>query len=133
MAEITVFTARRVRTMEPALPLAEAVAVRGGRVVEVGSIETMRPLLEAHEHVIDDTFRDLVIMPGFIDPHLHPSMAAVLLPMHFVTSVGWQLPWGDTQPIRSGRALVERLCELDDDLAPGEPLFAWGHHPIWHG
>ncbi len=81
MADITVFTARRVRTMEASMPTAEAVAVRDGRIVEVGTLENLSPWLAGYEHEIDDTFRDHVIMPGFIDTHLNTSMAAVLLPM----------------------------------------------------
>ncbi len=133
MAELTVFTARRVRTMEPSQPTAEAVAVRDGRIVEVGTLDTLRPWLDAYDHEIDDTFSDHVIMPGFIDPHLHPSMAAILLPMHFTTAVEWDLPWTDIGAVGSRVEFLDRLAQLDADLEPGEPLFAWGHHPIWHG
>ncbi len=130
---IKVFTARRVRTMEHSQPIAEAVAVRDGRIVEVGTLETMRPWLDNHPHEIDDTFADHVIMPGFIDPHLHPSMAAVLLPMEFTTATDWSLPWEDVGAVASRVELLERLTELNDRLEADEPLFAWGHHPIWHG
>ena len=71
MSKITVFTAKRIRTMNPSLPLATAVAVRDGKILEVGSLETLRPWLDAYPHVIDDTFRNHVLMPGFIDPHVH--------------------------------------------------------------
>ena len=47
MSEITVYTARKIRTMEPSLPEATAVAVRDGRIVEVGSLETLKPWLDA--------------------------------------------------------------------------------------
>jgi predicted amidohydrolase YtcJ len=77
---ITVFTARRVRTMERSQPVAEAVAVRDGHVLEVGSLATMKPWLDRYPHTVDDRFAEHVIMPGFIDPHLHPSMAAMLPP-----------------------------------------------------
>ena len=133
MAEITVFVARTVRTMEPSLPVAEAVAVRDGRIVEVGTLETLRPWLDSRSHEIDDTFKDHCIMPGFIDPHLHPSMAAMLLPMHFTTAVGWDLPWEDIRPVQDGEQFLARLADLDAGLPPGEPLLAFGHHPIWHG
>ena len=133
MAEITVFLARTVRTMEVSMPVAEAVAVRDGRIVEVGTLETLRPWLDSRSHEIDDTFRDHCIMPGFIDPHLHPSMAAVLLPMHFTSAVGWDLPWADIPPVGDGQRFLARLVEIEADLPPGEPLFAFGHHPIWHG
>lgn len=133
MTEISVFTARRVRTMEPSMPTADAVAVRDGHIVEVGSLETMRPWLDVYDHEIDDTFHDHIIMPGFIDPHLHPSMAAILLPMHFTTAVQWSLPWGDIGAVASRVEFLDRLVELDRRLDPDEPLFVWGHHPIWHG
>ena len=133
MADITVFTARRVRTMEASMPTAEAVAVRDGRIVEVGTLESMAPWFDAYDHEIDDTFRDHVIMPGFIDPHLHPSMAALLLPMEFTTVVEWDLPWSQIGAVGSRVELLDRLIELDAELDPEAPLFAWGHHPIWHG
>ncbi len=133
MADITVFTARRVRTMEPSMPTAEAVAVRDGRIVEVGTLETLRPWLDAHDHEIDDTFADHVIMPGLIDPHLHPSMAAILLPMSFTTATDWSLPWEQVGAVATRVELLDRLERLNRDLDPDEPLFAWGHHPLWHG
>ena len=122
MAEITVFPARTVRTMEPSLPVAEAVAVRDGRIVEVGTIETMRPWLESHIHEVDDTFKDLCIMPGFIDPHLHPSMAALLLNMHFTTAVGWDLPGEEIEPVRDEKQFRTRLDRPQRGSdAPGTP------------
>ena len=93
----------------------------------------MRPWLESHSHEIDDTFKDHCIMPGFVDPHLHPSMAAILLPMHFTTAVGWDLPWEHIGPVHDEEQFLTRLVDIDADLAPDEPLFAFGHHPIWHG
>ena len=129
MAEITVFLARTVRTMEPSL----LVAVRDGRIVEVGTLETLRPWLDSRSHEIDDTFRDHCIMPGFIDPHLHPSMAAMLLPMQFMMATGVGSPLGDIPPVGDGERFLARLVDIDAGLPPGEPLFAFGHHPIWHG
>ncbi len=130
---ITVFPARRVRTMEPSRPLAEAVAVRHGRILEVGTLESMRPWLDRFDHRIDDRFAERVLLPGFIDPHLHPSMAAVLLPMHFTTALPWDLPWERIEAIRSQAEFLDRVAELSARLDPDEPLFTWGHHPIWHG
>jgi hypothetical protein len=47
----------------------------------------------AHAHNIDERFSNHIIMPGFIDPLLHPSMAALLLRRHFTTAMEWRLPW----------------------------------------
>ena len=43
-AELVVYTAKVIRTMEPALPIATAVAVENGEIVAVGSEESLQPL-----------------------------------------------------------------------------------------
>ena len=134
MTEIIVYTARKVRTMNPSMPEATAVAVRDGMIVETGTVETMQPWLEAYPHRIDDRFSDHVIMPGFIDPHLHPSLAAVLLPCHFITALEWKLPDRVSPPVQGHNAYLDRLTEIEQSLDdPGEPLVTWGFHKIWHG
>ena len=130
---LTVFTARSIITMNPSQPRAEAVAVRDGRIVEVGSLESMTPWLEAHPHEIDDRFADVFLTPGFIDPHLHPTMAAVILPMSFITALPWQLPWGDVPATGDPAGFDARLAELHRDHPAGEPLIVWGYHQLWHG
>ncbi|KAG1647385.1 hypothetical protein GQR58_030637 [Nymphon striatum] len=97
--ELTVYPARRIRTMnggppDPEMPLPDTVVVAGDTIVEVGTADTVRPWLDAHPHTVDDTFADKVLMPGLIDPHLHPSLGATLLPTHFITAMKWDLPDG---------------------------------------
>ena len=92
---LTLFQARSVITMNPSMPRASAVLVRDGMIVEVGEPENMTPWMQDEAVVVDDQFAQSIICPGFIDPHLHPSMAAVLLPMEFITAMRWKLPWGE--------------------------------------
>lgn len=133
-SDIKVFTARKVITMDPTLPEATAVAVRDGLVLEVGSLETLKPWLDRYPHSVDRQFEDKILMPGFIDPHLHPSMAAVILQMEFLTAMEWRLPWGTVQPVKTQEAFFERLKELSDGMEdPDAPLFTWGYHRNWHG
>ena len=134
MSEITVFTAAKIHTMNLPMPNATAVAVRDGMIIEVGTLETLRPWLDAHPHRIDDRFLDNILLPGFIDPHLHPSMAAILLPMHFITAMEWRLPDRVVPPVRGHNAYFDRLKEIENSLSdPIEPLMTWGYHQIWHG
>ena len=131
---IEVFTAKRIITMNPSHPSAEAVAVRDGRIIECGSLETLEPWLSHHEHVINTEFSQCVFMPGFIDPHLHPTMAAVLLPMEFITAMPWRLPWQSVPATTSHDAFLTRVRELHDSRADErEPLIVWGYHGFWHG
>src|SRR6476469_9286011 len=84
MGPITVFPARRVITMDPGRPVAEAIAVMDGRVLSTGSLTSMQPWLAHHPHVIDDTLKTKVILPGFIDPYTHFAMSSGFLAMLYV-------------------------------------------------
>ncbi len=133
-APIVVYTAKCIRTMNPSLPVASAVAVRGGQILEVGTLETLRPWLDAFPHRIDKTFEKHVLMPGFIDPHLHPSLGAILLPCHFITAMEWKLPDRVCPPVHGHNAYLDRLKQIDESMSdPNEPLITWGYHSIWHG
>jgi predicted amidohydrolase YtcJ len=61
----------RVYTQDPSLPRAEAFAVRGDRILAVGSTADIRNLAGARTTVFDA--RGLTITPGFIDAHTHAS------------------------------------------------------------
>lgn len=129
---IEVFTARKIITMNESWPEATAIAVRDGMILEVGSPETMRPWLDSGDHVTRDDFQDKVIMPGFIDPHLHPIMAAVLLPMQFITALEWHFPW---EQVPATTTPQDYETKLRDHASSGgdEPFFTWGYHRHWHG
>ncbi len=130
---LTLFKARSVITMNPSMPRASAVLVRDGTILEVGEAENMQPWLEGQEWELNEDFADAVICPGFIDPHLHPSMAAVLLPMEFITAMRWRLPWGDIEPVTTAAGFDQRMAELHSSKEEAKPLFIWGYHQLWHG
>ena len=62
-AELVVYTAQLIRTMEPSLPTATAVAVEDGRIVAVGSEANLQPLLESRDGRIDRQFAEQIILP----------------------------------------------------------------------
>lgn len=68
-----VITGGRVLTMDPDNPVAEAIAVRGDRILAVGSSEDMLGLAHANAERIDATGQ--TVTPGFIDSHSHPLFA----------------------------------------------------------
>jgi predicted amidohydrolase YtcJ len=84
VAATTVFRARRVITMEPSSPDATAVAVSGDRIVAVGPFEDLR---DGGDAIVDETFADAVVCPGFIEQHLHPILGATTLVTEVVADV----------------------------------------------
>jgi predicted amidohydrolase YtcJ len=136
---LTVYTAKKIITMEPAIPEATAVAVADGRIVSVGSLESLQSWIEQREAVIDRTFENKILMPGFIDPHVHPSLPAVLTQFAFLAPDDWSLPSGEFPGARTPGAYEERLKLLaekyfsEPDRDPEIPFIAWGYHQLWHG
>ena len=65
----TVLTNARVLTMSPTRPLAEAVAIAGGRILWVGTSEDANSLLRSGTPVVDCAGGTL--LPGFHDAHIH--------------------------------------------------------------
>ena len=64
-----VFVNGRIWTGEPGKPLAEALAVRGQTLLEVGTSSEIRKLAGKGTDVID--LRGRFVTPGFIDGHVH--------------------------------------------------------------
>jgi predicted amidohydrolase YtcJ len=134
MGTITVFPARKVVTMDPGRPVAEAVAVVDGKVLSTGSLRSMQPWLTRHAHVIDDTLRTKVILPGFIDPHTHFAMSSGFLAMLYVGPIESPGPGGTNPASLTHEAVLSRLREADrheKDLT--KPLVAWGLDPALQG
>lgn len=65
----------RVYTMEAATPWAEAVAIRGGRIVAVGSDAQLASLRGAGTRVLDLGGR--LLLPAFGDAHAHPIFGGI--------------------------------------------------------
>ena len=130
MGPITVFRARKVVTMDPGRPVAEAVAVMDGKVLSTGSVESMRPWLSRYPHSFDDTLRDKVILPGLIDPHTHFSLSAGYLALHYVGPIDSPGPTGMNPGLHSRKEVLAKLREAASaDADPDQPLLAWGLDP----
>ncbi len=67
----------KVWTCDPNLPVAEAAAMAGGRIVAVGSSEQIAPLVGAATRVID--LKGRLALPGFNDAHVHLFMGGATL------------------------------------------------------
>jgi len=134
MSRVTVYVARRVRTMDPGRPVAQAVAVLDGRVLSTGTLASMQPWLSRHEHVIDETLKDKVILPGLIDPHTHFSISAGYLALVYVGPIESPGPAGMNPPAHSldeVLRVVKEAHEREPDRT--KPLIAWGLDPAVQG
>ena len=107
--------------------------MRDGRILEVGTRETLQLWRENDAYRIGDDFADCVIMPGLIDPHLRPLMAAVLLPMQFITAMRWKFPWKGVPATTTSDRYLAELHRHQQETPGTEAFFTWGYHRHWHG
>ncbi|MFZ9405637.1 MAG: amidohydrolase [Burkholderiaceae bacterium] len=132
---LTIFPARRIITMDESLPQASAVGVIEGRIVAVGDMDSMRPWQEGREVVLDERFRDKVLMPGLIDNHIHPFLGAILMPMEIIAPEAWRQPDGSVLPAAGTPAEYRELLQarLKARTDTDELFISFGYQPALHG
>ena len=121
MADL-VLLAGTVITMDDATPRAQAVAVSGGRIVAVGSLEDCRAALPDAE-VVDTGVAALA--PGFVEPHGHPLISGVATQAPARSIAPWDAPsWADVQTV-----FADAMAGTDGDT----PLWFAGYDALLHG
>ncbi|MEU4690214.1 amidohydrolase [Actinoplanes sp. NPDC023714] len=143
-----IFTGGRVFTADPALGYATTVAVRGGRIQQVGADEVRDLLTGPDTEIVDLDGR--LLLPGFQDAHVHAVMGGVELnqcDLSNTTDVGEYLrrvrEYADAHPdlewIAGGGWAMESFPggvpgrELLDSVVPDRPVFLSNrdHHGAW--
>ncbi|MFD1507849.1 amidohydrolase [Lacimonas salitolerans] len=128
MSDITVFSARKILTMDPNRPTATHVAVRDGHILAVGDA-TCADQWGAVTH--DDSLSDTVLMPGFVEGH-----------SHMAETVFWEWAYAGYHDRvdpdgRHWRGKTDIATVIDDlrahldTLEADAPLIAWGFDPIF--
>ena len=126
---ITIFSTRKILTMNTYQPVATHVAVREGRILGTGSLDQ---LAEWGDYTIDKSFADKVLLPGFVEAHCHAMNGSVWEN----TYVGY---FDRTDPdgrvwlgIKDLDGVLDRLREIERTLDnPEQTLVAWGFDPIY--
>ena len=128
MADITLFKAKKVITMNPRQPTADYIAVKDGLILGAGPKET---LTGWGEYEVDERFADKVILPGFIEGHCHSWEGAAWED----TYVGFLDRTAPNREVHSGLkdidSVVAKLKQAEQDLAEGKPVKGWGLDPIF--
>ena len=128
--EGVVHRARRVVTLDQGVPTAQAVAVRDGLILGVGTVDQ---LLSAWGPMpVDDTFADSVLLPGFVEAHSH-SLEGAIWAWEYAGYFPRLGPDGERRPgCHTFDQLIDLLRRLDAELDdPTESLIVWGFDPIY--
>lgn len=113
-----VIHASRIHTVDALTPKARSFAVREGKFIAVGAESDMKVHIGAQTRIV--TFADKVIVPGFVDGHLHPR------PVYSEDA-----PWAvlDAGPKRNPTidALIANLRRKAAITPPGQWISARGY------
>ncbi len=120
MSADTVYRAARVVTFDPDRAQAEAVAVKNGTIVAVGSFAGVRLWIGPDTEVLD--FGDVAMLPGLTDAHVHPIWG--------ITGIAKGI---DLTGLDTLHDVTARLQE-SDPIGPEEWILGWGLDPnIFNG
>ncbi|MFK7846002.1 MAG: amidohydrolase [Rhodothermales bacterium] len=109
-----------VWTGNPQQPMAEALYIKDGLLVDVGTTEAISSLTGPEDQIID--VEGAFITPGFIDSHVH-----------FITG-GFRLASVQLRDANTPTLFTERIAEFAQSIKPGEWIRGgdWDHE-LWGG
>ncbi|MBT4164694.1 MAG: hypothetical protein HOE58_07810, partial [Porticoccaceae bacterium] len=86
----------------------EAVAELDGKIVFTGTLaDAMQSFAKASKFDL----KGKTLMPGFIEPHVHPSIAALVLPNEIIAPFDWVFPNVTKKGVRDPTGYKKRLEE----------------------
>ena len=109
----------------------EAIAVKDGFIIEVGSLKSLQKNFPNAR--INEAAKDNVIVPGFIEHHIHPFLAAVTMNSHIIAIDDWSLPNYFSAGVRNREGYFQRLREAASADQTETPFISWGYHHYFHG
>lgn len=129
MTQTTIYSAKKIVTMNPNRPEASHVAVREGKILAVGDLAELETW---GDYTLDDRFADKVLMPGFVEGHAH-TMEGTLWRYVYCGYFDRMDPNGKSwDGVTSIEAVLERLREAEVQMEdPDAALSGWSLDPIY--
>jgi predicted amidohydrolase YtcJ len=107
----------KVLTVDPSNSIAEAVAIKGNKIVNVGSRKKVEPMIGPETSIIDLDGKTL--MPGIIDSHVHAVGAGRLKLM--------EREYVDIKYADSIEEVLEKIGERAEETPRGAWMIGWGY------
>ena len=127
-----IFIAKDLITLDDRFHDANAFVIEDERILSVGYFKDILKIYPNAQ--VDETFKDDVIVPGFIEHHIHPLLAAITMNSSIIAIDDWAIPGQSSKGVRERKGYLDRLIEterLNGDVK--NPLISWGFHHYFHG
>lgn len=129
-SDVTIYTANTILTVDKNNTTAAAVAVRGDKIIEAGSLKSLKAAYKGA--AIDERFGDKTLVPGLIDPHVHMTLGSMMYGLDFITPWDMQTPQGLVKGVPDKDSLMARIADFEA-AAPNGPLILYGYHNLVQG
>ena len=127
-----IIVSKTLITLDATNKNSNAVMIRGAKIHAVGQKESL--INKFPDAIIDYSFANDVIIPGFIEHHIHPLLAAITMSSEIVAIDDWSLPNKQTKGVRDRASYLKRLQLLEKNIEDkNTPLISWGFHHYFHG
>jgi len=130
--QVRIYEAREIVTLDKNYPMATAVAIKKDRIIGVGEVEQL--INKFPNAQLETRFSEDVMVPGLIEHHVHPFLAAITMESNIIAIDDWDLPGNQSKGVRDREAYLNRLKAEERLLSePDKPLVTWGFHHYFHG
>ena len=130
--QVRIYEAREIVTLDKNYPMATAVAIKKDRIIGVGEVEQL--INKFPNAQLDTRFSEDVMVPGLIEHHVHPFLAAITMESNVIAIEDWDLPGNQTKGVRDRETYLQRLKAEEQVLSESDkPLVTWGFHHYFHG
>ena len=130
-AAVKIFIAKDIVTLNKNNDSVEAIATKGSKIINVGSKEEL--ILIYPDATLISDYENAIIVPGFIEHHIHPFLAAVTMNSEILAIEDWQLSSKTSIGVRNRSSYLSNLSEIEENHPKDQSLISWGFHHYFHG
>ena len=128
---VKIFIAKDIVTLNKNNDSVEAIATQGSKIINVGSKEEITSIYPDATLISD--YEKAIIVPGFIEHHIHPFLAAVTMNSEILAIEDWQLPSKTSIGVRDRSSYLLNLSKIEENHPENQSLISWGFHHYFHG
>ena len=127
-----IIVAKEIVTLDDRYQNVDAVFIKGSRIQAVGTKDEL--LKEFPGVKVDIANENNIIVPGFIEHHIHPLLAGITMNSNIVAIDDWNVPHKKSAGVRDRKGYLKRLTTIENNMNDlQEPLVSWGFHHFFHG
>ncbi|MDB4157000.1 amidohydrolase [Gammaproteobacteria bacterium] len=127
-----IVVAKEIITLDDRYQNIDAIFIKGDRIHSVGSKDKLSK--EFPDIRVDASHENNIIVPGFIEHHIHPLLAGITMNSEIVAIDDWDVPHKKSAGVRDRDGYLKRLSTIENNMSDAEELLvSWGFHHYFHG